>query len=354
MSGDMLVQARDLVQEYRVAADSGWGHRTTIRPVDHIDVDVLRGETLGLVGESGSGKSTLGRALIRVEPVTSGSLTLEGRDLRRLKGRALRRARPDMQLIFQDPYASLNPRWKAEEIIGDGLRIRGGLNSRDIRAKVAEALEMVGMPASAGGKFAHEFSGGQRQRLGIARALVLHPKLVVADESVSALDVSVQSKVLNLLQDLKRELGLTYVFISHDLAVVRYVSDRVAVMYLGKIVEQAPAEELFANPRHPYTLSLLSAVPKPHTSDRPAAVREHIVLQGDPPSLTNVPSGCRFHSRCPFVQERLCRTDVPPLREIRPGHVAACHWAEDIAAGRIRPRSAAPIATSRQEQPVSG
>lgn len=337
MNEELLLSARDIVREYRVAASGTLGRRTTIRPVNAVNLDIRRGETLGLVGESGSGKSTLGRSLIMVEPPTSGTVQFGGRDITRLRRGGLRRIRTDLQMIFQDPYASLNPRWRAQDIVGEGLALQSRLGRRERRDRVAEVLERVGLPASAAQKYPHEFSGGQRQRLGIARALVLNPQLIVADESVSALDVSVQSRILNLLQDLKADLGLTYLFISHDLAVVKYVSDRVAVMYLGRVVELASSDDVYAAPLHPYTLSLLSAIPQ--SSRTAAPVRQRLVLHGDPPSLSRLPSGCAFRTRCPFVQPTRCDSELPPLRDAAPGHSVACHWAEDIAAGRITARA---------------
>ncbi|GAA2715418.1 ABC transporter ATP-binding protein [Micromonospora olivasterospora] len=339
MSADseLLLEARDLVREFRLGSAVTTAGRASIRPVDGVSLEVRRGETVGLVGESGSGKSTLGRTLIMIEPPTSGALRFAGEDITRLRGRRLRQVRSDLQMIFQDPYASLNPRWRAEDIVAEGLALQTRLDRRARQRRVAEVLDRVGLPASAATKYPHEFSGGQRQRLGIARALVVEPKLIVADESVSALDVSVQSKIINLLQELKAQLGLTYVFISHDLAVVRYVSDRVAVMYLGQIVELASADDVYARPLHPYTLSLLSASPQARRTDV-APARERVLLRSDPPSLTRLPSGCRFRSRCPFAQPGRCAAEAPRLRVLTGGHAVACHFAEEIAAGRIAPR----------------
>ncbi|MBO0745065.1 MAG: dipeptide ABC transporter ATP-binding protein [Candidatus Dormibacteraeota bacterium] len=287
--------------------------------VDGVDLDIMPGETLGLVGESGCGKSTLGRTLLRLIEPTAGTIEFEGRDLVRLNGGAMTRMRRDGQFIFQDPVGSLNPRMTVRDIIGEGLGVHH-IGNRDQRIK--EILDKVGLRPEAAGRYPHEFSGGQRQRIGIARALVLQPKLVIADEPVSALDVSIQAQVLNLLVDLKREFKLTYLFVAHNLAVVNYISDRIAVMYLGKVVEVANARELYARPQHPYTQALLSAIPEPV----PGMRRERIVLQGDVPSPINPPSGCRFRTRCPLAQE-ICAREEPPLKPSLEGHLAACHFA---------------------------
>ena len=304
-----------------------------VKAVDGVDLEIREGMTLGLVGESGCGKSTLGRALLRLSPVTEGRVLFDGTDVGGLRGERLRRIRQDMQMVFQDPLASLNPRQSVETILTEPLRAHG--IAYDRRTRVRDLLDQVGLPASAAQKYPHEFSGGQRQRIGIARAIALEPRFVIADEPVSALDVSIQAQVLNLLEELQEKLGLTYLVIAHDLAVVRHVSDEVAVMYLGGVVEQAPSDELYAEPRHPYTKALMSAVPVP--DPRVEATRERILLQGDLPSPANPPTGCRFHTRCPFRQETRCDTERPVLRELAPGHRVACHFAEEIADGRIRP-----------------
>jgi peptide/nickel transport system ATP-binding protein len=306
--------------------------------VDGVDLEIRRGTTLGLVGESGCGKSTLGRAILRLAPVTEGSVWVDGVDVATLKGEALRTERQNMQMVFQDPLASLNPRQSIETILTEPLRAHG--IEFDPKTRVRELLEKVGLPASAARKYPHEFSGGQRQRIGIARAIAMEPKFVIADEPVSALDVSIQAQVLNLLEDLQKDLGLTYLVIAHDLAVVRHVSDEVAVMYLGGIVEQADADELYAHPMHPYTKALMSAVPvpDPEVEDH----RERILLTGDLPSPSNPPSGCRFHTRCPFRQETRCDTERPELRELRPGHRVACHWAEEIETGQVTAHEVTP------------
>ena len=297
---------------------------TLLRAVDDVSFRIFPGETLGLVGESGCGKSTLGRLLIRLIEPTEGAILLDGEDIASLPTRAMREKRRAMQIIFQDPYGALNPRMSVEDIIMEPMVIHGARPDAASRARVAELLGLVGLPARARDRFPHEFSGGQRQRIGIARALALNPRFIVCDEAVSALDVSVQAQIVNLLQDLQGELGLTYLFIAHDLGVVRHISDRVAVMYLGKIVELAPKAELYARPLHPYTQALLAAVPASHPANRARNRERRLRVAGDIPSALNPPSGCRFHTRCPLAMP-VCRSEVPPLVETAPAHPVACH-----------------------------
>jgi oligopeptide/dipeptide ABC transporter ATP-binding protein len=309
-----LVRVRGLFKHFPVANSDD-----VVRAVDGVTFEIFRGETLGLVGESGCGKSTVGRCLLRLIEPTRGSVEFDGRDVLATSGAELRRLRREMQIIFQDPYASLNPRMRVRDIVSEPLVIHGIGDKSERRERVAELLRKVGLDPDYRDRYPHEFSGGQRQRIGIARALALNPKLIVADEPVSALDVSVQAQVINLLEDLQREFELTYLFISHGLAVVEHISDRVAVMYLGRIVEVAAAEELYANPLHPYTRALLSAIPVPD----PTRKRDRIVLKGDVPTPINPPSGCRFHTRCPDAIPDCARID-PDLREVAPNHTVAC------------------------------
>ena len=311
-------------------------HVGDIKAVDDVTLDIRRGETLGLVGESGCGKSTVGRAILRLYKPTSGRIVFDGQDISTSSEGELRDLRRRMQLIFQDPYSSLNPRHSVGRIVGEPMRAHRISGRRGLSRRVQELLQHVGLPADAGSRFPHEFSGGQRQRIGIARALAVNPDFIVADEPVSALDVSIQAQIINLLEQLQAEFDLTYLFIAHDLAVVRHISDRIAVMYLGSIVEISPAEELYENPLHPYTIALLSAVPIPDPEVE--AKRETILLPGDLPSPANPPPACRFHTRCPYIQPTRCTTDVPPLRKLSDGHLVACHWAEDIKAGRLQPK----------------
>ncbi len=320
-SADNLVEVENLVKHFPVRKGF-FSSRVTgqVRAVDDISFTVARGETLGLVGESGCGKSTTGRLLIRLIDPTSGSIKLNGDDIAKIPDKELRARRRDVQIIFQDPFSSLNPRKTVEGIISEPLKVHGIGTAEERRARVAELLKLVGMAPDYAKRYPHEFSGGQRQRIGIARALALNPKFIVCDEPVSALDVSIQAQVINLMRDLQRELGLTYLFISHNLAVVRHIADRVAVMYLGKIVEITDKHALYDDPLHPYTKALLSAIP----IAKPGEPRNRTVLTGDVPSPMAPPKGCRFNTRCPVAEAR-CREIEPPLVDAGQGHQVACH-----------------------------
>ncbi len=297
-----------------------WGKPPAqVRAVEAVSLQILPGETLGVVGESGCGKTTLGRLILRLLDATSGEVYFRGRNLGELEARELRNLRRRMQIVFQDPYSSLNPRMRVGTLIGEGLKVHRIVRGREVADRVEQLLTMVGLPVSAAARFPHEFSGGQRQRIGIARALAVEPEFIVADEPVSALDVSVQAQIVNLLQDIQRDLGLTYLFIAHDLSVVRHIADRVAVMYLGRVVELASRDQLFSSPSHPYTRALLSAVPVPD----PMARRQRVVLTGDVPSPSRVPSGCPFHPRCPEAIDA-CRREVPELADPGDGRRVAC------------------------------
>jgi oligopeptide/dipeptide ABC transporter ATP-binding protein len=302
-----------------------------VHAVDDVTFSLAKGETLGLVGESGCGKTTLSRTIMRLIDPTDGKIEFTGKDITHLKRGEMRPLRADMQMVFQDPFASLNPRKRVTQIIGGPLLLHGVPKS-EVSKRTADLLERVGLSREHANRFPHEFSGGQRQRIGIARALALEPKLIVLDEPVSALDVSIQAQIVNLLEDLQDEFGLTYLFVAHDLSVVRHVSDRIAVMYLGKIMELSPSEELYTKPIHPYTAALLSAIPVP--DPRRNRERERIVVGGEPPSPVNPPSGCVFHTRCPRARD-LCKTEIPRLSEYPGGHVAACHYPLNVTEQEI-------------------
>ena len=346
-SSDVLVEVTGLEVYFPIKSgllfDRTVGH---VRAVDGVDLSIRRGETYGLVGESGCGKSTLGKAILNLEPPTAGSVVLDGVDISSLRGEALRRERKRFQMVFQDPLSSLDPRQTVESLLLEGMGAHGlDTDKAATRTRLRELMSDVGLPVAALSKYPHEFSGGQRQRIGIARALSVQPDLIVADEPVSALDVSIQAQVINLLQDLQDKLGLTYLVVAHDLAVVRHISDRIGVMYLGSLVEESGAAELYDVPLHPYTRALMSAVPVPDPVVEDS--REQILLSGDLPSPANPPTGCRFHTRCPWRQETRCDTERPELRVVEvPGataqHRVACHFAEEIASGALERHEVAP------------
>jgi peptide/nickel transport system ATP-binding protein len=334
-----LLEVNDLKKHFPLRRRL-WRKAAAVRAVDGVSFHIERGETLALVGESGCGKSTVGRAVLRLFDITAGQVVLDGRRIDGLSAATLRPLRRRMQVVFQDPFSSLNPRLKVRDILAEPIRNFGLATSRaDLDRRIHTLLDTVRLPRDAADRWPHEFSGGQRQRIGIARALAAEPDLIICDEAVSALDVSVKAQIVNLLQDLQRRLGLALLFISHDLAIVEHMTHRVAVMYLGKIVETAPKREIFAAPKHPYTKALLSAVPVP----MPGAARDRIILKGDVPSPSNPPGGCRFHTRCPYVFDR-CRTVEPQLQQLAPGQFAACHLhdlpaAENPMAGENSPQA---------------
>ncbi len=323
---DGLVVVKNLEKRFPIKGGVLSREVAAVKAVQSVSFTIKRGETLGLVGESGCGKSTLGRCILRLIEPTAGEIYFDGRDVLKMGGEELRLLRRKMQIIFQDPFASLNPRMTVGNIIAEPIRIHGLAKGPDVEKRVRKLLDLCGLRPEAVNRYPHEFSGGQRQRICIARALAVEPEFIVCDEPVSALDVSIQAQIINLLQDLQRELKLTYLFIAHDLKVVEHISNRVAVMYLGKVVEMAPSEELYASPRHPYTKALFSAIPVPD----PGAKKQRIILQGDVPSPISVPPGCAFHPRCPSVKDN-CRIDLPSLREqAGQGHWDSCHYSGTV------------------------
>lgn len=320
---EVLLEVNDLIKHFPIKGGVFGRVMGHVKAVDGISFYVNKGETLGLVGESGCGKTTTGKVVLRLEEATEGQILFEGKNVLDMGREEMRAMRREMQIIFQDPYSSLNPRMTVGNIIGEALEIHGLAKGKKKEKRVKELLETVGLTAHHMRRYPHEFSGGQRQRIGVARALAVDPKLIVCDEPVSALDVSIQAQVINLMEDLQDDFDLTYLFIAHDLSVVKHISDRIAVMYLGKIVEMADKNELFENPIHPYTQALLSAIPIPD----PTIKREKIILKGDVPSPVNPPSGCRFHTRCPYVMD-ICKTEEPEFVDWGDGHYAACHLEE--------------------------
>ncbi|MEX0864121.1 MAG: dipeptide ABC transporter ATP-binding protein [Acidimicrobiia bacterium] len=322
---EVMVSVRDLKKHFPIMKGVFRRQVGAVKAIDGISFEIYRGETLGLVGESGSGKSTTGRAILQLEPVTEGTILFEGTDLTQLHGEELRSVRPRMQMVFQDPHASLNPRMTVGTIIGEPLKEHNEAKGDERQMRVGELLSLVGLEPKHANRYPHEFSGGQRQRIGIARAIALNPDFIVCDEPIAALDVSIQAQVVNLLVNLQDVLGLTYLFISHDLSMIRHIADRVAVMYLGKIMELADVDTLYTDPKHPYTKALLSAVPVP--DPQVEAMRKRVILEGDIPSPANPPPGCVFNTRCPIAQER-CRIEIPEFRELAPGRWVACHFAD--------------------------
>lgn len=323
---EVLVSVKDLKKHFPIMKGVFKRQVGAVKAVDGVSFDIYRGETLGLVGESGSGKSTAGRVILQLDPATEGEVRFEDIELTAIHGEKLRSLRPQMQMIFQDPHASLNPRMTVGSIIGEPLQEHNKAKGKDRKQRIEELLSLVGLEPTHANRYPHEFSGGQRQRIGIARAIALNPDFIVCDEPIAALDVSIQAQVVNLLENLQDVLGLTYLFISHDLSMIRHIADRVAVMYLGKIMELADVETLYNEPAHPYTQALLSAVPVPDPEVE--ATRRRVILEGDIPSPANPPPGCPFNTRCPMAQER-CVAEVPEWRELESGHWVACHFAED-------------------------
>ncbi len=324
----MILEIQDLKKYFPVKGGIAMRVIGYVKAVDGVSISIDKGETFGLVGESGSGKTTLGRTVLKLTEPTSGRIIFDGRDITYLKGKELTPLRKEMQIVFQDPYRALHPRKRVKDIVGEPLIIHKKASESEVREKVAEMLKLVGLNVEHMDRYPHEFSGGQRQRIVIARALILRPKFIVLDEPTSALDVSVQAKILNLLNDLKKKFQLTFLLISHNLAVVQYMSHRIGVMYLGKLMEVADSDELFENPLHPYTHALMSAIPVP--DPKLAKKKRKVILKGEIPSPLNPPRGCRFHTRCPYAKD-ICKKEEPPLVEVRPGHFVACHFWEEIA-----------------------
>ena len=320
-AAEPLLSVKNLSKRFPVGKTFFGKPNKWVHAVNNVSFDIMPGETFSLVGESGCGKSTTSRLINRLITPDEGQIIFDGQDIAKISAKEMRPLRSKMQMVFQDPYGSLNPRMKVQDIIAEPLLVHTKLSPGERLKRVHELLEVVGLPATHGERYPHEFSGGQRQRIGIARALSVNPKLIMADEPVSALDVSIQAQVLNLLRDVQEQYNLTYLFISHDLAVVEMISDRIGVMYLGTIMEVAPNEELYSNPQHPYTQALLSAVPIPD----PTIEKKRVLIEGDLPSPTNIPSGCPFHTRCPHATEK-CSAEVPPTKEVKPGHFVNCHY----------------------------
>ncbi|MDX5474921.1 MAG: dipeptide ABC transporter ATP-binding protein [Bacillaceae bacterium] len=326
VENNALLEVKNLKQYFPVKRDSIFQPKSYVKAVDDISFYLQEGETLSIVGESGCGKSTTGRAILRLEEPTAGEIYYDGNNILELNRKDMRKLRKELQIIFQDPFSSLNPRRTIKQMLNEAMAIQKVVEKEKRLDRMLELLSIVGLPPEALDRYPHEFSGGQRQRLGIARALAVNPKLIICDEAVSALDVSIQAQILNLLKKLQNQFKLTFLFISHDLSVVKHISDRVMVMYLGKVVEVADKDSMFDSPLHPYTKALISSIPVPD----PKVKRERILLKGDVPSPINPPSGCRFHTRCPFATDK-CQTDVPALREITPNHFVSCHFAEELA-----------------------
>lgn len=320
-SKKVLLKAKNLKKYFPLKSGFLSKEKRYVKAVDDISIEIYEGETFSLVGESGSGKSTLGRALLRIQDPNEGTIHFAGNEITTLNKKEMRKVRRDMQVIYQDPFGSLNPRMKVIDLIAEPLDINNLVKGKEREKRVIELMELVGLDPSRRNRYSHEFSGGQRQRIGIARAIALNPKFILADEAVSALDVSVQAQVVNLMKDLQKELGLTYLFIAHGLNIVRYISDRVGVMYLGKLVEVGEVDEIYSKPAHPYTNALIQTNPNPNPRNR----REKVILKGEIPSPTNPPPGCRFHTRCPIATDR-CKVDIPELAEVSPGRLVACHY----------------------------